>query len=83
MKVWMALHGEMCVMCDCVSVLDCGFPMAGVALKIMQMFRCLEVDGVYWLQADMRLQCYTSQWAGYDTIRRLLCARSNDCWRRR
>ena len=31
----------------------------------MQTFRCINVDGVYWLQADMRLQCYTSEWAGY------------------
>ena len=38
---------------------------AGVSLKIMRMFRCVEVEGVSWLAADMRLQCYTSEWIAY------------------
>ena len=37
----------------------------GVALKIMRMFRCTHVEGKYWLAADMRLQCFTGEWAGY------------------
>jgi hypothetical protein len=37
----------------------------GVALKIMRMFRCTHVEGKYWLAADMRLECFTSEWAGY------------------
>ena len=36
----------------------------GIALKILQAFKCQEIDGVSWLVADMRLQCYTAQWAG-------------------
>ena len=31
----------------------------------MQLYRCIEVEGRYWLGADMRLECYTPQWAGY------------------
>ena len=38
---------------------------AGVALKIMQMYRCIEVDGMSWLAADLRLQCYDAAWVGY------------------
>ena len=38
---------------------------AGVSLKIMRMFRCVEVEGTAWLAADMRLQCYTKEWIGY------------------
>ena len=45
----------------CVS----GFSSSGVSLKIMRMFRCVEVEGTAWLAADMRLQCYTSEWIGY------------------
>ena len=32
----------------------------------MRMFRCVEIEGGSWLAADMRLQCYTSEWTGYD-----------------
>lgn len=35
------------------------------SVKIAKLFRCVEVDGAYWLYADMRLQCYDSRWAGY------------------
>ena len=31
----------------------------------MQLFRCVNIDGQYWLAADMRLQCYDRQWFGY------------------
>ena len=37
----------------------------GVALNVMRMFHCVQVNSQYFLVADMRLQCYTSQWAGY------------------
>ena len=37
---------------------------AGVSLKIMRLFRCVEIEGVAWLAADMRLQCYTAEWTG-------------------
>ena len=37
---------------------------AGVALKIMRLFRCTDIDGEWWLAADMRLQCYTRDWFG-------------------
>ena len=37
---------------------------SGVALKIMRLFRCNYIEGQYWLAADMRLECYNSQWAG-------------------
>ena len=30
----------------------------------MRMFRCVEIEGTSWLVADMRLQCYTSEWTG-------------------
>ena len=36
----------------------------GVALKIMRMFKCRLIEGQYWLEADMRLLCYTGEWAG-------------------
>jgi hypothetical protein len=36
-----------------------------VSLKIMRLFKCRAVEGVSWLAADMRLQCYTGEWAGY------------------
>ena len=36
----------------------------GVALKVMRMFKCRYIEGTYWLEADMRLACYTGEWAG-------------------
>ncbi len=55
---------------DWIKVLKTSFMLLfvaypGVALKVLRMFRCREVDGVSWLAADMRLQCYTSEWFGY------------------
>ena len=47
-------------------------PQPGVALKIMRLFRCMEVEGESWLVADMRLQCYTGEWAGY-VVRIVAC----------
>ena len=37
----------------------------GVALKIMLMFNCVDIEGTMWLVADMRQQCYTPEWFGY------------------
>ena len=36
----------------------------GVALNVMRVFHCKDVDEQSFLVADMRLQCYTAQWAG-------------------
>ncbi len=36
-----------------------------VSIKIFRLFRCIEVDGAYWLAVDMRLQCYTREWVVY------------------
>ena len=36
----------------------------GVALNVMRVFHCKAVDEQSFLVADMRLQCYTAQWAG-------------------
>jgi len=37
----------------------------GITLKIFRMFKCRNVDGTSYLVADLRLQCYTAEWAGY------------------
>ena len=37
----------------------------GVALKIMQLFHCVNIEDQYWLAADMRLVCYDGKWFGY------------------
>ena len=37
----------------------------GVSLKILRTFKCLEVEGVWYLEVDMRLQCYEGDWYGY------------------
>jgi hypothetical protein len=37
----------------------------GVSHKIFMMYRCVWVDGVAYLEADVTLECYTSQWAMY------------------
>ena len=29
------------------------------------MFRCSYIEGHYWLAADMRLECFNGQWAGF------------------
>lgn len=36
----------------------------GVCVKLLRTYKCLEVDGVWYLQADMRLQCYNPEWVG-------------------
>jgi hypothetical protein len=37
----------------------------GVSLKVLRLFRCREIEGEWWLAADMRLRCYDGRWAGY------------------
>jgi hypothetical protein len=37
----------------------------GVSLKVLRLFKCREIEGVYWLAADMRLRCYDGRWAGF------------------
>ncbi len=36
-----------------------------MSLKVLRVFKCQTIDNASWLVADMRLQCYTSQWVGY------------------
>ena len=36
-----------------------------ISVKIFRMFRCIPVEGKYWLVADMRLQCFTSRWVAF------------------
>lgn len=57
--------------CGCVCVADVGVH-PGVSLKIVRMFKCVQVDGTFWLAADMRLQCYDQRWAGY-AVYAVLC----------
>jgi hypothetical protein len=47
----------------CFMVLFFAYP--SVSFKVFRLFKCRQVEGVWWLVADMRLQCYTSQWYGY------------------
>ena len=54
---------------DWIKVLKSSFMLLfiaypGVALNVMRMFNCMEVEGRSYLVADMRLECYTSTWAG-------------------
>jgi hypothetical protein len=37
----------------------------GVSLKVLRLFKCREIEGVWWLAADMRLRCYDGRWAGF------------------
>ena len=36
-----------------------------VSVKILRLFNCREVNGLYWLTVDLRLQCFTKEWLGY------------------
>jgi hypothetical protein len=36
-----------------------------VSVKILRLFNCVKVEGHYWLDADMALQCFTLQYWGY------------------
>jgi hypothetical protein len=40
------------------------FCYPGVTLKLLRVFKCQTVEGVPYLAVDLRLQCYTAQWAG-------------------
>ncbi len=37
----------------------------GVSLKVLRLFKCREIEAVWWLAADMRLRCYDGRWAGF------------------
>jgi hypothetical protein len=37
----------------------------GVSLKVLRLFKCRQIEGVWWLAADMRLRCYDGRWAGF------------------
>ena len=37
----------------------------GVSLKILRTFKCIEVEGDWFLEADMRVTCYDKQWMGF------------------
>jgi hypothetical protein len=34
----------------------------GVSLKVLRLFKCREIEGEWWLAADMRLRCYDGRW---------------------
>lgn len=36
-----------------------------VSVKIFRLFNCVKVEGHYWLDADMALQCFTLRYWGY------------------
>jgi hypothetical protein len=36
-----------------------------VSLKVLRLFKCRNIEGVWWLAADMRLRCYDGRWAGF------------------
>jgi len=40
----------------------------GISVKLCRMFRCTEVEGEWWLMADMQLQCFSSQWSMYAIV---------------
>ncbi len=35
-----------------------------MSLRIFRTFKCVEVEGKFWLAADLRLACYDSTWCG-------------------
>jgi hypothetical protein len=37
----------------------------GVSLKVLRLFKCRNIEGEWWLVADMRLRCYDGRWAGF------------------
>ncbi len=37
----------------------------GVSLKVLRLFKCRQIEGVWWLAADMRLRCYDGRWVGF------------------
>ena len=53
-----AMDMEACAACGLLA-------WTGVALKIMQLFHCVNIEDQYWLAADMRLVCYDGKWFGY------------------
>ena len=63
-----ALHAEWSTV-DWIKIFKSSFMLLfvaypGVALNVMRMFNCIDVEGHSYLVADMRLECYTPTWAG-------------------
>jgi hypothetical protein len=52
----------------------------GVSLKVLRLFKCREIEGVWWLAADMRLRCYGSCGAAATSCS---ARRQTRSWRRR
>jgi hypothetical protein len=55
---------------DWVAVFKASFMLLfiaypGVSLKALRLFKRRNIEGVYWLAADMRLRCYDGRWAGF------------------
>jgi hypothetical protein len=75
MRVCAACHNTVCSFplhspCATVPLL----PRArSVSVKIFRLFRCIQVEGSYWLVADMRLQCFTRQWWSYAVYALVMC----------
>jgi hypothetical protein len=38
---------------------------AAVSIKVLRVFRCRKIEGVWYLVADMRQECFTAEWWGY------------------
>ena len=38
-----------------------------VSLKVFRVFKCVRVEGVWYMAADMRLRCFTGRWYTYAT----------------
>ena len=45
----------------CVGARVC----SGISVKLCQLFRCIEVEGEWWLFEDLSLQCFTGIWGTY------------------
>ena len=50
-----------------------------VSVKILRLFNCREVNGLYWLTVDLRLQCFTKEWLGYASFS-APCAPQRNVW---
>jgi hypothetical protein len=48
---------------DVFMLLFIAYP--GVSLKVLRLFKCRNIEGEWWLAADMRLRCYDGRWAGF------------------
>jgi hypothetical protein len=46
-----------------VSFMYLFFCYPGITMTILRTFKCREVEGVWYLEADLRLQCFTGVWS--------------------